>query len=495
MKTRQRCLAVFLLTSGISATPFSASLLAAPAPLDLHVIAVDHTGTPLHAGGRVLTPDRDFEASLAKLTEAITSSRCTNILVFIPGGLNSIESGVEMAARLTPDIVARGSYPLFIAWDSRLTSTYWEHLTLVRRGQEKPIQGKFSAPLYAATDVGRSLIRAPVVWYHQGGIDMKSSRLNGTSYRTNAPAQESVSDKLNNLINTEIADVNALYLELRRRYCSDPANSIAVSLGGFDRTLAWQLTHYGLSWLTLPTKLVCGPAIDGLGTSAWENMRRRASTLFCAPAEFYLEDRWRDAGEVTRTLDSGPRGGVARFLEALCTLEKRRSIPITLVAHSAGALVANEMIRRCPELPFRDIVYLAAACSIRDWDMAVVPYLSAHPEARFHNLSLHPANEVSEANAGDLAPRGSLLVWIDEFFAHPETVQDRTLGRWENIIQATHLVPRGVRRQVTLKAFGADNANTNGPQTHSAFTDATFWNPDVWQASAPWRVEFWQCAR
>ncbi|MBI5820149.1 MAG: hypothetical protein HZA88_14290 [Verrucomicrobia bacterium] len=501
MSLCSRWLTTLLTASAFAVTGCSTLTPVAQAPLDLHVVAVNHAGKPLRANPRETDgewkpmPSRDFDALLARLVESIAASRCTNLVVFIPGGLNSIESGVEMAARLTPDIMATGSYPLFIAWDSRLTSTYWEHLTLIRRGQEKPIQGKLSAPVYAACDVGGSLLRAPVVWFHQGAIDLKNSRLDGTSYRTNAPATETASDKLDNLINTEIADVNALYWELRRRYNSDPAHSIAVSLGGFDRTTCWQLTRYGLSWLTLPTKLVCGPAIDGLGTSAWENMRRRTSTLFRAPEEFYLEDRWRNTNEVTRVLDNGSCGGMAQFLEAIRSLEKLRPLPITLVAHSAGTLVANEMIRRCPELPFRNIVYLAAACSIRDWDVAVVPYLAAHPESRFYNLSLHPSNEVGEANAGDLAPRGSLLAWIDEFLAHPETVQDRTLGRWENIIQATHLIPRGARPQVTLKAFSAGDATRYGPQEHSDFSETAFWNPVLWQADAPWKAEFWQRTR
>ncbi len=479
------------------------SLLPAVAqtPLDLHVVAANHAGKPLRAdpadrdGAWIPMPPAEFEASLSKLVESIAASRCTNILLFIPGGLNAVESGVEMAARTVPDIQAGGSYPLFIAWDSRLTSTYWEHLTLVRRGQEKPVQGKLSAPIYGATDVARSLVRTPVVWYHQGATDLKNSRIGGSSYHTNAPSQGTVHDTIDHLVNTEIADVNALYAELRRRYASDPAHAIAVSMGGFERTAAWQLTRYGLSWVTLPTKLVCAPMIDGLGTSAWENMRRRTSTLFRAPEEFYLEDRWRNPGEVARTLDSDSRGAVARLLEALRVVEKRRPVPITLVAHSAGSLVANEMVRRGADLPFQNIVYLAAACSIRDWDVSVVSYLAAHPGTHFYNLSLHPANEVSEANAADLVPRGSLLVWIDEFLAHPETVQDRTLGRWENIMQATHLIPREVRPQVTLKAFSAGEALTHGPQEHGDFSDTTFWNPGFWQADAPWTTGFWQSAR
>lgn len=224
-------------------------------------------------------------------------------------------------------------------------------------------------------------------------------------------------------------------------------------------------------------------------------MRRRTSTLFHAPGEFYLEDRWRDASEVTRALDSTSIGGVARFLEALSALERQRLVPITLVAHSAGALVANEMVRRCPALPFHNIVYLAAACSIRDWSVAVLPHLAAHPGSRFYNLSLHPVNEVGEINAADLAPRGSLLVWIDEFLAHPETVQDRMMGRWENIIQATCLIPRKVRRQVTLKAFSTGPPAAHGPQEHSDFAETVFWNPDLWKAGASWRAEFWQSVR
>lgn len=238
---RPHYLMTLLLAGAFAATGCRTLIPAAQVPLDLHVIAVNCEGRPLRVDSRdsggagVPMSARESSALLAKLVESIATSRCTNLVIFIPGGLNSIESGIGMAARMTPEIMASGSYPLFIAWDSRLTSTYWEHLTLVRRGQEKPIQGKISAPVYAAADVGRSLTRAPVVWFHLGATDLKSSRLDGASYRTHAPVRETVSDKLDNLINTEIADVNALYLELRRRYSNDPADSIAVSLGGFDR--------------------------------------------------------------------------------------------------------------------------------------------------------------------------------------------------------------------------------------------------------------------
>src|SRR4029077_12548648 len=126
------------------------------------------------------------------------------------------------------------------------------------------------------------------------------------------------------------------------------------------------------------------------------------------------------------------RPGALELLMQRLSAEQRKgkSYSITLVGHSMGAIVSNEMIKRHPELSFDRIVYLAAACSVRDCQDSVVPYMLAqkaknHP-VQFYNLSLHPIAEVSEALGGDpgpvslgglgktaagviLVPRGSLL--------------------------------------------------------------------------------------
>src|SRR5207248_2999500 len=94
-------------------------------------------------------------------------------------------------------------------------------------------------------------------------------------------------------------------------------------------------------------------------------------------------------------------------------------LPITLVGHSMGAIVCNRIVGGYPELKFKDIVYMGAACSVREFQANVVPYLVNNRHTRFYNLSLHPQCEAGEISLSqpkikfDIAPRGSLLVWLD----------------------------------------------------------------------------------
>ena len=54
---------------------------------------------------------------------------------------------------------------------------------------------------------------------------------------------------------------------------------------------------------------------------------------------------------------------------------------------------------------------------------------------------------------GGLPPQGSLLVWIDEMFGGPRTVDDRTFGRWFNIEQTIQLFPPQVRSRMHFRVF------------------------------------------
>ena len=101
---------------------------------------------------------------------------------------------------------------------------------------------------------------------------------------------------------------------------------------------------------------------------------------------------------------------------------------------------------------------------------------------------LHEVAEVRELRKKmlDLPPRGSLLVWIDNFLSSPETPLDRTLGRWENVLQATHVIPNGVRSRITLKAFGVGKASNvhfpeGNPQRHGDFTKWNSGNQKFWK--------------
>ena len=80
---------------------------------------------------------------------------------------------------------------------------------------------------------------------------------------------------------------------------------------------------------------------------------------------------------------------------------------------------------------------------------------------------------------------GSLLEWIDTFLTDPATPLDRTLGKWENIIQATHIIPLPVRPRVALKAFGVGTTATEGPQRHGEFDNYRPGEGQTWRFWEP----------
>jgi hypothetical protein len=119
---------------------------------------------------------------------------------------------------------------------------------------------------------------------------------------------------------------------------------------------------------------------------------------------------------------------------------------------------------------------MAGADSMRTTRDSLVPYLHDHPDTQFYILTLHPQAEIEEWEVLGLAPRGSLLVWIDDFFSSPLTYFDRTIGRWDDVIQGyPEFEP--VRGQVHIKAFD----QTSQIQKHGDFGGACFWRKEFWE--------------
>jgi hypothetical protein len=291
----------------------------------------------------------------------------------------------------------------------------------------------------------------------------------------------------------------------------------------------------------MPTKMLLAPVIDGLGTPAWQDMNRRSMTVIEGSYDFEMNSKT-TAQRIDDYIDRGTTGGLALFIRELAQQihgEKNAGdYQVTLVAHSAGTLIVNELLRRQlpadpsaaatdpattkeadARLPVNDIVYMAAACSIRDFAGSVIPFmqLDQNKGTRFHLLCLHPSAELLDTEGFDLPPRGSLLCWIDDFLTRPTTPLDRTLGRWENILQVPYVIPPAVRGRVTIKAFDYlrrpnDPASTQpgkcstpqmleavgidgpfqqetlslpvwDPQMHGNFSSSPYWDPGFWQPS------------
>ncbi len=415
------------------------------------------------------------------------------VLIFIHGGLTEQDAALERDALQYKYIQQAGYYPIFVNWDSDLMSAYGEHLLWIRQGRKEtdPLRrfGQvLTSPLYLLADIGRAATRAPSVWVHLGSTDADAAGNRWGSVHQRQPHW---------LENDQSLYAAKYYSTLHARYASTlpttptDRGQIHLSMGPEQSTSNfWRFDSFKYI-VTMPAKLVTTPLIDSLGKSAWEVLCRRTVNLFEDP----LDTRALGANtkQMSQLLDYGPPGDLQWFLNKLQNHIDRDpdgdQYEITVIGHSMGTLVINELLRHNPNLNIRNIVYLAAACSIHDFRRDTIPYMDAHPLTRMYNLCLHPTAEVTEAEVYDLPPRGSLLVWIDEFLGEPRTPLDRTLGRWDNILPATYIIPPKLRDRIFIKAFAmtANGARTEpetqspAPQVHGDFSWAAYWDPAFWQ--------------
>lgn len=276
---------------------------------------------------------------------------------------------------------------------------------------------------------------------------------------------------------------------------------------GFEKN--WAFTKY---FITLPTKLVSAPIIDAAGTSAWEIMLRSVSQLFHYDGQPHIHNNLSHPHPNDSNYESN--GALRLFFNklegTLCERpEKSKGCPnpseweITLVAHSAGSIIAHHILREFEDLPIKNVVYMGAASSIRDYQKTAFPYLMKRNKDRsgeqcwrrgpversqeatcVYHIMLHEAAESGEWlwDTIDPFPRGSLLIWLDNFLSHPLSKDDRTLGRFTNFITSAHHTPHELRPFIHIQKFGVgDEAHV--PKKHGDFGDKfKFWDPKCWES-------------
>lgn len=167
----------------------------------------------------------------------------------------------------------------------------------------------------------------------------------------------------------------------------------------------------------------------------------------------------------------------------------RRPVEITFAGHSMGALVGNEIMRFFPDMPFDRIIYMAGASSVRDFWSSVTPYMRRQRNSsgacydwspvctRFYNLMLHPQRESRETNIRYAVPQGSLLEWIDEMFEDPRSIDERTIGKWSNVVANRDLFTFSEQRGMMFRVFPvqADTRNQEDTASGEALDYETHW--------------------
>jgi hypothetical protein len=418
----------------------------------------------------VTCPD-SYGAQLHVIADSIRKSPHKRVLIRVHGGMSNLRptSGKSevMLERIIADSANVGVYPLFINWDSGLTSSYLEHLVWLTQGKRysKGIRGISRvavAPVYFVADVGRSATRAPFTLGQQMGFFFRSFQ----------PASK-----------TPVAEVD---------------DGIERSLGGYDRSAFWKARHFTQSVVLSPVKLVGVFIVDAFGTPAWDNMHRRTKTMFRDPNEFqHVTKRVVAACQAAKSAHcetetySPPSGAVSLLLDTLKAIAREDpSRRFTLIGHSMGAIVASEIVRTSDSLAFDHVVFMAAAASVREVEVGVLPYLQRHNTTEFYNLTLHPKADLKEQTIFGFGPNASLLEWIDAYLAKPGTDLDKVMGRYDTMREAEHIFPPDVRTRIQIKAFGFGDGlgcGKNGqPYQHGGFNEpgvpywrSAFWTPGV----------------
>ena len=445
-----------------------------------HAIFVDEQGraqsVDVGKKSHYMSPQA-YRHYLDSLLEGVRASGRTHLLVRVHGGRTSLDDALT-ASLWARDSILRDTltnfYPLFINWESTDLSSYGEHLFYIRQGQRysRWYQGPLLAPVYLLSDFGGGIARLPIAAGYQ-------------VWQFWSPGSDAHVRQKERALRVEMQRKASL---ARAAIGQQRLGEITVDTGRYLPGRGERIADIVKNAALLPFKLVTLYAIESAGPEDYANMHRRTRTMFRDPSEFSVYPG--------RPNYVRPTGAVSVFLDALDSLIRvdtanGKRYSITLIAHSMGAIVASEMVRSFPSLPFRNIVFMAAASTAREFEAGVLPYLKAHPETQFYDLTLHRLAEVNQQELGGLVPRGSLLSWIDGYLAAPETDMDRTIGRYDNVILATHIFPDSVRGQIHIKEFGYKDPVYNYGKQLKPFRHGQFLDSEI----PFWRCEFWVAPR
>jgi hypothetical protein len=505
---------------------------AEPIRLSHHVLVSNSEGTipdDRHNGSF----SEAFRTIMLGYAEAVQrgadKSRPPRLLFYFNGGLNSQASVEEQAARQVPCMIADGYYPVFFVWDTEGVDSYVEQVTSVWDGQiDRTAYVRARAPLIVFGNVVSGLGRAPADYF-----------IHGRRFWRALLREPACSLIVRDLPETCPEEQRVTFVD-ETGVIGPDRNVAATADADAHQRETRKFLYYSLLW---PARLVSVPLAHGLGEAAWTNMLRRTRTTIRRSVEFNLDRHtdWNHDGvidgsskcpnyfrEEVRDFPKGT-GTFARFFETMVRYRDGRGLPrsewrcdnegekhrpaptpqeaakeqdqdkviadalakakITLIGHSMGAIVINELLSRFLDLPYSDIVVMASAASLRDTRRVLDRYFEdTQAEGKgthFYSLMLHPLNDTRERQYGGVVPSGSLLMWIDEMYDVPKTPEDKVFGFWPTAKAARRMFGYATQKQMLYRVFSRPHAvprEPSNPVEHGHFNedDMCFWRPSFW---------------
>ncbi len=499
----------------------------APVRLSRHVLVSDSEGNiPLdrHHGDFA----EAFRTIMVGYAEAVRQSpdpaRPPRLLFYFNGGLNSQAKVEQQAVRQVPCMLADGYYPVFFVWDTAGLDSYWEQVSSIWDGQvDRSFATRARTPLMVLGNVVSGLGQAPADYAIHARRFLRALRRKPVCSLV-VRADPDYPDALRDCPQEQ----HVTFVDQVGGQITPDANVVTAPDTDAHQLEVGQFVTYSLLW---PVRLVSTPLAHGLGEAGWTNMLRRTRTTINRSMEFDLNRDVDGANkcpnDFREKMTQFPKGtGVfARFFETTLRyhqgLEPVRSewhclgdheapaapptateqaqdqmirdalanARITLIGHSMGAIVINELLERFRNLPYADIVVMASAASLRDTRRVLNRYFEdnpgQHPDTYFYSLMLHPLNDAREREYGGAVPSGSLLIWIDEMYDVPKTPEDKVFGFWPTAKSARRMFGRAAQEHMLYRVFSrpqaAKGAPTN-PIVHGQFNedDTCFWRPSFW---------------
>ncbi len=445
-------------------------------------------------------------------------SEKTRLLIYIHGGLNKVEDSVLHNRELAELIVndeTDWSYPRFLVWPSDGPSNYFEHALNISGGRysENLLRGFFGGSATLLADFLEAIVDVPRSWYGQG-VNVKDTfwGLNENRYKdTNniGPSLFSVSHAWVQAYENfcDVADQstgNCQGFVQDKRTGTDLSdnqvlNGANLYWSSYERDSANPIKNPGLIWdrLTGLSRISIGALAHGeIGAASWRNMKRRTTNISSATVLFDSRIQQRHSCNANGKNCVAGAGYFSELLRQINQDDNPSRFEITLVGHSMGAFVLNDLVNSNVDLLARhrvlkDVVYMAAATSIKQSvDTMYNLYktfsrygVSEQDWPRVSNLMLNRLAEVGELMVYGLVPSGSLLTWIDDVYERPTHPTERTFGSEVNIYAALPSIKQSLgpyyTEKITFKSFDRKRGST--PEKHGEFNDGQFWKPAFWR--------------